>query len=71
MDARPFLVPAAAVGGRCHAVLSHHKNLNLGDFLVDDRCANGARDFGGELVLFGSADFGDWAAVTKYLLERK
>lgn len=52
-------------------ILSHHKNLNRGDFLVDDRTANGAGEFEGELVAFGSPAFPDWAAVTKYLLDRK
>jgi 5'-nucleotidase len=35
-------------------ILSHHKNLNRGDFLVDDRpCPNGAAGFEGELIWFG------------------
>jgi len=49
-------------------ILSHHKNLNHGDFLVDDRDHNGAKDFTGELVKFGSAEFPDWDAVTAHLL---
>ena len=28
-------------------ILSHHKNLNAGKFLIDDRTKNGAGDFGG------------------------
>ena len=35
-------------------ILSHHKNLNRGEFLVDDRpCHNGANEFQGELIWFG------------------
>lgn len=49
-------------------IISHHKNLNKGDFLIDDRENNGAGCFSGKLVLFGSAEFPDWNAVTKYLL---
>ena len=52
-------------------ILSHHKNLNRGHFLVDDRKANGDGEFEGELIAYGSADFPDWATVTKYLLDRK
>lgn len=26
-------------------ILSHHKNLNHGDYLIDDRTANGAGEF--------------------------
>ena len=51
-------------------ILSHHKHLNRGDFLIDDRLANGADRFEGELIRFGSTDFTDWDVVTEYLLER-
>ena len=33
-------------------ILSHHKNLNQGDFLVDDRDKNGAGEFTGTLITF-------------------
>ena len=48
-------------------ILSHHKNLNVGDFLVDDRTKNGADTFSGELICFGSEQFPDWPAVVEYL----
>ena len=48
-------------------ILSHHKNLNRGNFLVDDREKNGADRFEGELVRFGSEEFTDWDAVLKHL----
>ena len=48
-------------------ILSHHKNLNIGDYLIDDRKKNGADRFSGELIRFGSEDFPDWKAVLKYL----
>lgn len=51
-------------------ILSHHKNLNAGHFLVDDRTKNGADKFTGEHVLFGSKRFPNWHAVTQYLRER-
>lgn len=49
-------------------ILSHHKNLNRGDYLVDDRERNGADQFEGTLIRFGSDDFPDWQAVIKFLL---
>lgn len=52
-------------------ILSHHKHLHYGDFLVDDRPNNGAREFKGQWIQFGSSDFPDWKAVTEYLMERK
>ena len=54
-------------------ILSHHKNLNKGDYLIDDRpCHNGANDFTGELIHFGSEEYPDWKSVSTYLInERK
>ena len=51
-------------------ILTHHKDLNLGDFLVDDRTKNGAERFRGEHVHFGTERFPDWDAVLAYLLPR-
>jgi 5'-nucleotidase len=49
-------------------IISHHKNLNSGDYLIDDRPNNGAKDFEGEWLHFGSESFPDWESVTKHLL---
>ena len=49
-------------------ILSHHKNLNYGDYLIDDRLANGANLFEGEHIHFGSDKFPDWDSVCSYLL---
>jgi 5'-nucleotidase len=51
-------------------ILSHHKNLNHGHFLVDDRTKNGADRFVGEHILFGSPAYPDWKAVVQYLKDR-
>lgn len=48
-------------------IISHHKNLNQGDFLIDDRTKNGAGEFSGKLILFGSDEFPNWESVRKYL----
>ena len=52
-------------------ILSHHKNLNNGDFLIDDRLKNGAENFGGELILFGSEQYPNWDSVVDYLISSK
>lgn len=49
-------------------ILTHNKNLNKGDYLIDDRPHNGAENFEGEWIRFGSKNFPDWKSVTKYLL---
>ena len=48
-------------------IISHEKQLNCGDFLIDDRKRNGADKFKGELIQFGSAKFPDWPTVVAYL----
>lgn len=56
-------------------ILTHHKDLNRGDFLVHDRPRNGADRFeaanpGAEWIHFGQDRFPDWATVLPYLRER-
>ena len=51
-------------------ILTHHKNLNHGHFLVDDRTHNGADRFQGKHIHFGTEGFQDWPEVLDYLLER-
>lgn len=54
---------------RKRLILSHHKNLNRGDYLIDDRPNKcGADKFEGEVIHFGSSRFPNWAAVLNYLL---
>lgn len=56
---------------RKRLILTHRKDLNIGDFLVDDRTKNGAGEFKGEFIHFGTDKFPDWNAVKKYLMEKK
>ena len=51
-------------------ILSHHKNLNAGDFLIDDRTKNGVNEFKGEHLHFGTPKFPDWNSVVDYLDQR-
>jgi 5'-nucleotidase len=60
-------------------ILSHNKHLNAGAFLIDDRKANGAEDFGGFHVHFGDEDedhardgrFPNWKAVLEHFADLK
>ena len=45
-----------------------NKHLNKGDYLIDDRTANGADRFEGEHIQFGTDKFPNWAVVLDYLL---
>ena len=52
-------------------ILTHHKNLNLGHYLIDDRpLHNGANNFYGELIHFGSEKYPDWDSVASYLMNK-
>ena len=55
---------------RKRLILTHHKNLLRGDFIVDDRTKRGVDRFDGEHVHFGSRTFPDWKSVVEYLLAR-
>jgi len=52
-------------------ILSHHKNLNDGHYLIDDRTKNGADRFTGEHIHFGTKLFPDWHSVVSYLGSKK
>jgi 5'(3')-deoxyribonucleotidase len=48
-------------------ILCHHKGLVMGDYLIDDRKANGVGDFKGEHIHFGTEEYPDWSAVLQRL----
>ena len=48
-------------------ILTNRKDLAIGDFLVDDRLKNGAKEFKGTHIHFGTKEFPDWEAVVKFL----
>ncbi len=48
-------------------IISHHKNLNKWDYLIDDRTRNGASEFEWEHIHFGTEKFPDWESVLSYL----
>lgn len=56
--------------GKKRLILSHRKDLLNGHFLVDDRTQNGAGEFRGEHIHFGTDKFPDWEVTKKYLEER-
>ena len=51
-------------------IITHHKELNTGDYLIDDRDRNGVLDFKGELIKFGSERFPDWNSVVEFLINK-
>ena len=59
------------LGAKAHKrlILCNHKNLLRGDILIDDRTANGAGEFQGELMQFGTEKYPNWEQTLKYLLK--
>lgn len=51
-------------------VLTHRKDLVIGDYLVDDRKVNGVENFKGEHIHFGQPEFPNWEIVEKYLMDK-
>ena len=55
-------------------IISHHKELNHGDYLIDDRPYNGAEQFEGEWLHFkdqdGNGKFMSWREVVVYLAKK-
>ena len=51
---------------RKRLILCHQKQLLMGDYLIDDRRFNGASEFKGEWIHFGSESFPNWESVLKY-----
>lgn len=56
--------------GANRLILSPRKDLNLGDYLVDDTLRNGVLDFKGEHIHFGTKDFPNWNIVFEYLITK-
>lgn len=53
-------------------ILTHRKDLCIGDYLIDDRTKNGAGKFKGELITFGESEGKcNWKDVCNYLLKNK
>lgn len=56
---------------RKRLILSHRKDLQIGDYLVDDSPRNGAIDFSGKWIHFGSKEFPNWKDVLNFLLSKQ
>lgn len=47
-------------------ILTHHKNLVIGDYIIDDRTRHGVDIFPGTHIHFGTEKFPDWDAVMEF-----
>lgn len=49
-------------------ILTHRKDLNIGEYLIDDRICNGVENFSGTHIHFGSEEFPNWKITAQYLI---
>lgn len=56
--------------GEKRLILTHRKDLVIGDYLIDDRIRHGAGEFTGYHIHFGKNGFRDWKDVFIYLQKR-
>ena len=49
-------------------ILTHRKDLVIGDILIDDRIKNGAGEFKGTFIQFGSVVYPNWERILQYLI---
>lgn len=65
------------LAGECYKrlIITHHKELCIGDYLIDDSPNNGAKDFGkqagGEWLQFGSDRFPGWNEILGYIMKKE
>lgn len=52
-------------------IFSHHKDLNIGDYLIDDSIKNGAAEFTGEHIQIHSDKFPTWNDVMTYIFNKE
>ena len=58
--------------GHKRLILSHHKNLNKGHYIIDDRTKRGVDKFEGEHIYFGKdGNFKTWEEVVQYLVKKE
>jgi 5'(3')-deoxyribonucleotidase len=69
MDKRHWIQRYFGEEAKDRLILSQRKELNFGEYLVDDRLANGAEKFLGEHLHFAHDErFPTWVEVEEYLM---
>lgn len=52
-------------------IFSHHKDLNIGDYIIDDSKHNGVDKFKGEHIQIGTARFPNWNTIIEYIFNKE
>lgn len=70
MDKRLWLEKHFGDKANHRLILTKRKDLNIGDYLIDDTTRNGVEDFKGEHIHFGTKGLEGWNEVFKYLVSK-
>jgi 5'(3')-deoxyribonucleotidase len=54
-----------------NVIFSHHKNLNVGEYLIDDSEKNGAKEFSGVHIKIHSEEFPSWTEVLNFIFNKE
>lgn len=54
--------------GMYRLILTHQKDFNIGDYLIDDRLKHGVDKFVGKHIHFGKHPYFSWAAILRFLI---
>lgn len=54
-----------------NVIFSHHKDFNIGDYLIDDSDKNGAGEFTGERIKIHSDEFPTWDDVINFIFNKE
>lgn len=68
-DKRLWLEKTFGEFAKKRLILTHRKDLNMGAYLVDDRLKNGAENFSGTHIHFGTEKFPNWQSVLDHLIK--
>lgn len=68
MDKRIWLERTFGEKAFKRLILTHRKDLNIGDYLIDDTTKNGAGEFKGLHIHFGTEKWPNWKNVCKFLV---
>lgn len=67
MEKRLWVEKHIGLEAKKRLILTHHKNLVKGDYIIDDTKNHGVDKFEGEHIMFGQKSYSNWNDVLKYL----
>ena len=67
MEKRLWVEKHIGLEAKNRLILTHHKNLVKGDYLIDDSKNHGVTDFEGKHIMFGKKPYERWKQVLEYL----